>query len=73
MVTEMLCSAPYWMGYELVVTATSVKMCSTNRGHRLGPFSVSVEEDVESQYLRYLTDQPQGVLFSEAVDKHIVD
>ena len=46
-----------------------MKMCRTNRGHRLGPFSVAVEEDVESQYLRYLTNQPQGVLFSEAVDK----
>jgi len=46
-----------------------VKMSRTNRGHRLGPFSVAVEEDVESQYLRYLTNQPQGVLFSEAVER----
>lgn len=46
-----------------------VKMSRTKRGYRLGPFSVAVEEDVESQYLRYLTTQPQGVLFSEAVEK----
>ena len=46
-----------------------VKMCRTRRGFRLGPFSVAVEEEVESQYLRYLTTQPQGVLFSEAVER----
>lgn len=46
-----------------------VKMSRTRRGYRLGPFSVAVEEEVESQYLRYLTTQPQGVLFSEAVER----
>ena len=46
-----------------------VKMSTTKRGYRLGPFSVAVEEEVESQYLRYLTTQPQGVLFSEAVER----
>ena len=46
-----------------------VKMCRTRRGFRLGPFSVAVEEEVESQYLRYLATQPHGVLFSEAVER----
>ena len=46
-----------------------VKMRGTKRGHRLGPLNLPVDEDVESQYLKYIVTLPQGVSFPEAVDK----
>ena len=46
-----------------------VKMRGTNRGKRLGPLHLPVEEDVESQYLKYLVNLPQGVRLSEAVER----
>ncbi len=36
-----------------------VKMRGTKRGQRLGPLNLPVEEDVESQYLKYLFTLPQ--------------
>ena len=35
-----------------------VKMHRTTRGHRLGPLNLPVEEEVESQYLKYLVNTP---------------
>lgn len=35
-----------------------VKMNRTNRGLRLGPLHLPVEEEVESQYLKYLVNTP---------------
>ena len=35
-----------------------VKMTSTHRGHRLGPFTVPVDEDVESQHMKFLQQTP---------------
>ena len=35
-----------------------VKMHRTNRGQRLGPLALPVEEEVESQYLKYLVNTP---------------
>ena len=46
-----------------------VKMAQTNRGHRLGPLNLPVEEEVESQYLKYIVNLPQGVKYSEAVER----
>ena len=46
-----------------------VKMALTNRGHRLGPLNLPVEEEVESQYLKYIVNLPQGVKYSEAVER----
>lgn len=46
-----------------------VKMSRTVRGQRLGPLHLPVDEEVESQYLRYISNTPQGIKFSEAVRK----
>ena len=46
-----------------------VKMRGTKRGQRLGPLHLPVEEDVESQYLKYIVNLPQGVKLSEAVER----
>ncbi|CAI8058528.1 DnaJ homolog subfamily C member 13 [Geodia barretti] len=46
-----------------------VKMTRTNRGQRLGPLHLPVEEEVESQYLKYLVNTPPSVQFHEAVEK----
>ena len=46
-----------------------VKMRSTRRGQRLGPLHLPVEEEVESQYLKYLVNLPHGVSLSEAVER----
>ena len=46
-----------------------VKMAQTNRGHRLGPLNLPVEEEVESQYLKYIVNLPQGVKYSQAVER----
>jgi len=37
-----------------------VKMQRTRRGQRLGPLNLPVEEEVESQYLRYISNTPPG-------------
>lgn len=44
-------------------------MRGTKRGQRLGPLHLPVEEDVESQYLKYIVTLPQGVRLSEAVER----
>ncbi len=46
-----------------------VKMRGTRRGHRLGPLNLPVEEDVESQYLKYMVTLPQGVSLADAVER----
>ena len=46
-----------------------VKMAQTRRGHRLGPLNLPVGEEVESQYLKYIVNLPQGVKYSEAVER----
>lgn len=46
-----------------------VKMGQTKRGHRLGPLNLPVGEEVESQYLKYIVNLPQGVRYSEAVER----
>ncbi|KAK2150998.1 hypothetical protein LSH36_380g05005 [Paralvinella palmiformis] len=40
-----------------------VKMTFTDRGYRLGPFTVPVDEEVESQHMKFM-QCPPGVLFS---------
>ena len=37
-----------------------VKMRSSHRGKRLGPLNLPVEEEVESQFLKYVGNTPQG-------------
>ena len=37
-----------------------VKMQRTDRGQRLGPLNLPVEEEVESQYLKYISNTPPG-------------
>ena len=37
-----------------------VKMQRTERGQRLGPLNLPVEEEVESQYLKYISNTPPG-------------
>lgn len=44
-------------------------MRGTKRGQRLGPLNLPVEEEVESQYLKYIVTLPQGVPFREAVER----
>ena len=46
-----------------------MKMRGTKRGQRLGPLNIPVEEEVESQYLKYMVNLPQGVKLSEAVER----
>ncbi|ELU18389.1 hypothetical protein CAPTEDRAFT_227625 [Capitella teleta] len=46
-----------------------VKMKFTNRGHRLGPFTVPVDEEVESQHMKFLHNPPAGMTFSEAISR----
>ncbi|XP_055340824.1 dnaJ homolog subfamily C member 13-like [Paramacrobiotus metropolitanus] len=46
-----------------------VKMYPTERGYRLGPFTIPVDEEVESQHLRFLQISPAGMLFSEVVQR----
>ncbi len=46
-----------------------VKMRGTRRGQRLGPLNLPVEEEVESQYLKYIVNLPQGVKSCEAVER----
>ncbi|XP_070570129.1 dnaJ homolog subfamily C member 13-like isoform X2 [Ptychodera flava] len=43
-----------------------VKMTKTNRGHRLAPLYIPVDEEVESHHLRFLAMPPNGN-FSDAV------
>lgn len=44
-----------------------VKMIPTNRGQRLGPFTVPVDEEVESWHLKFLQCPPSGCDFAECV------
>ena len=44
-----------------------VKMYRTKRGMRLGPLNLPVEEEVESQYLKYISNPPPTVKFPDAV------
>ncbi|KAJ8321004.1 hypothetical protein KUTeg_002591 [Tegillarca granosa] len=46
-----------------------VKMEFTSRGHRLGPFTVPVDEEVESQHLKFIQTTPIGMTFEEAVSR----
>lgn len=46
-----------------------VKMAFTNRGKRLGPFTKAVDEEVESQHLRFIQSPPSNMNFSEAVNR----
>ena len=45
-----------------------VKMQRTNRGHRLGPLTLPVEEEVESQYLKYISHIPHGMSCDQSRD-----
>ena len=42
-----------------------VKMSGTKRGQCLGPLYLPVDEKVDSQYLKYMVNLPQGVKLSE--------
>ncbi|KAL5005925.1 hypothetical protein ScPMuIL_017083 [Solemya velum] len=44
-----------------------VKMVFTKRGLRLGPFTVPVDEEVESQHLKFVHILPAGMSFDTAV------
>ncbi|CAH1789259.1 unnamed protein product [Owenia fusiformis] len=46
-----------------------VRMSVTDRGKRLGPFTVPVDEEVESQHMRFLQSPPVGMTFAEAVSR----
>lgn len=46
-----------------------VKMRFTNRGHRLGPFTVPVDEEVESQHLKFVQNPPIGMPVAEAISR----
>ena len=46
-----------------------VKMKLTLRGHRLGPFTVPVDEEVESQHLKFISILPVGMTFDEVVSR----
>jgi DnaJ family protein C protein 13 len=44
-----------------------VKMVATVRGHRIGPYSMPVDEEVESWHLKFLQTPPNGWMFNDAV------
>lgn len=44
-----------------------VKMSPTIRGYRLGPYSMPVDEEVESWHLKFLQNPPNNWTFNEAV------
>lgn len=44
-----------------------VRMTLTDRGYRFGPFTVPVDEEVESQHLKFVSSPPEGMTFHEAV------
>ncbi|XP_046378006.2 dnaJ homolog subfamily C member 13-like [Haliotis rufescens] len=44
-----------------------VKMTHTDRGFRLGPFTVPVDEEVESQHMKHIQSPPVGMTYEEAV------
>lgn len=44
-----------------------VRMTPTDRGYRFGPFTVPVDEEVESQHLKFVSSPPEGMTFHEAV------
>ena len=44
-----------------------VKMSPTIRGYRLGPYSMPVDEEVESWHLKFLQNPPNNWSFNEAV------
>lgn len=46
-----------------------VKMTHTKRGYRLGPFTVPVDEEVESQHLRFIQCCPPSMSHDEAVQR----
>ncbi|XP_053386463.1 dnaJ homolog subfamily C member 13-like isoform X2 [Mercenaria mercenaria] len=46
-----------------------VRMTRTYRGYRLGPFTVPVDEEVESQHLKFIKDPPEGMTFNIAVTR----
>ncbi|GAB1606314.1 dnaJ homolog subfamily C member 13-like isoform X2 [Argonauta hians] len=46
-----------------------VKMSATKRGYRLGPFTVPVDEEVESQHLRFIHSPPTTMSHHEAVER----
>ena len=37
-----------------------VKMRFTHRGHRNGPFTVPVDEEVENQHMKFIQQQPRN-------------
>lgn len=46
-----------------------VRMTPTQRGLRLGPFTVPVDEEVESQHMKFIQTLPGGMTFALAVDR----
>lgn len=46
-----------------------VKMKFTSRGYRLGPFTVPVDEEVESQLLKFIQQPPVGLTFDQSVSR----
>ncbi|KAK3083199.1 hypothetical protein FSP39_016526 [Pinctada imbricata] len=46
-----------------------IKMMVTSRGYRLGPFTVPVDEEVESQHLKFIHQPPVGMTFEECVSR----
>ncbi len=44
-----------------------VKMTPTQRGYRLGPYYVRVDEEVESQHLKFLQTPPNNWTFNDAI------
>ncbi|XP_013389487.1 dnaJ homolog subfamily C member 13, partial [Lingula anatina] len=46
-----------------------VKMKFTSRGLRLGPFTVPVDEEVESQHMKFIQSPPPNINFEMAVER----
>ncbi|XP_042237903.1 dnaJ homolog subfamily C member 13-like isoform X4 [Homarus americanus] len=46
-----------------------VRMTPTERGKRLGPLEVPVDEEVESMHLKFLQQPPPGWTFAEAIER----
>jgi len=53
------------MVYTFTETACALHCCLVG----LGPFTVPVDEEVESQHLKFVQNQPAGMSFAEAVSR----
>jgi DnaJ homolog subfamily C member 13 len=50
-----------------------IKMTMTKRGFRLGPFSATIDEEVESIHMKFLHEALPGYTFAELLNRFNVN